>query len=271
MKRSHAASGSPASSGAIHGSTMAPPIDGSDIAPNPRRVNRLRSHFRSHAYPEQPRGAAVPHRDLHRPTAPHERHQLTAPHVSERARQRADLRPRNLDPDAGLDLVAGNVGHEGAEAVHVDHFAHHGRSVVTGRRERGEVRVGDGVPEVRERGAEGQLACRRREYVTCVERGRGASGNGKRHPVRIGRRNDSSPLSGATKKCPAACTARARRAVPTPGSITAKWTAPWGKRCHVRDRMYCPARTSPGGTWWLMSTSATPWTWESSTPFTSPT
>src|SRR2546425_10492038 len=120
MKRSHAASGSPASSGAIHGSTMAPPIDGSDIAPNPRRVNRLRSHLRSHAYPQQPRGAAVPHRDLHRPTAPHERHQLTAPPVSARARQRADLRPLNLAPDAGLDLVAGNVGHEGPEAVHVD-------------------------------------------------------------------------------------------------------------------------------------------------------
>src|SRR5207249_1212141 len=84
-------------------------------------------------------------------------------------------------------------------------------------------------------------------------------------------RHDSRPLSGATKKWPPAPAARARRLVPTPGSTTARCTVPCGKRCHTRDRMYCPARRSPGGTSCVMSSSAAPCTRDRSTPFTSPT
>src|SRR5205823_8040362 len=60
-------------------------------------------------------------------------------------------------------------------------------------------------------------------------------------------RNDSRPLSGATKKCPAVDAASTRRSVPTPGSTTARCTLPCGNRCQTRDRIYCAARTSPGG------------------------
>ena len=56
--------------------------------------------------------------------------------------------------------------------------------------------------------------------------------------------------------CSPTSTAMARRAVPTPGSTTAR-TTPGARYCAARARVSPPARTSWAGTSWVMSITAT--------------
>ena len=91
-------------------------------------------------------------------------------------------------------------------------------------------------PSARRRVAQRKPAGRRREDVAAVERRRGIGRNGELvcrldAPGALAAAT-SRPLSGPTKSLPSAlCSTRARRSVPTPGSITATWM-PTG---HVRD------------------------------------
>src|SRR6267142_595335 len=84
-------------------------------------------------------------------------------------------------------------------------------------------------------------------------------------------RNESSPLSGARKYRPNLVAPRTLRSVPTPASTTATYTVPSGKNIQVRLRMYCAARTSPGDTSWVISTSVAVGAYVESTPFISAT
>src|SRR6266849_10756639 len=63
----------------------------------------------------------------------------------------------------------------------------------------------------------------------------------------------------------------ARRALPTPGSTTARCTVPGGKNGVAASRARPPARMSWGGTSWVRSTSRADGQMDSSTPFMIPT
>ena len=63
---------------------------------------------------------------------------------------------------------------------------------------------------------------------------------------------------------------RARRAVPTPGSTTARIT-PGASQGAARHRVSAPARTSWAGIWWVMSMTGTPGARRAMTRWTMPT
>src|SRR5438552_11223729 len=105
-------------------------------------------HLRPHTDAYQPRGAAVAHRDLHRTTAADEGDQRAPSHIPERAGQRPDLRPCDLDAHTRLDLVPGDVRDQRTESIDVDDFPDQHRAVVVGSGERGAVHLGDGMTHV---------------------------------------------------------------------------------------------------------------------------
>src|SRR4026208_875595 len=79
------------------------------------------------------------------------------------------------------------------------------------------------------------------------------------------------PWSGPTSYRPSARTARARLAVPTPGSTTARCTVPGGKNGTADSRASAPATMSWGGRSWVRSTSRAEGQIERITPFMIPT
>src|SRR5437016_5000852 len=92
--------------------------------------------------------------------------------------------------------------------------------------------------------------------LTAGSRYSGAASSNARQPV-PDRNGVNTPLSGPTKTWSRAVTALPRRAVPTPGSITATCTVPRGKNGVAASRASAPSTTSWRATSWVTSTSCT--------------
>src|SRR5439155_67716 len=84
----------------------------------------------------------------------------------------------------------------------------------------------------------------------------GAASSNARQPVPH-RNGVNTPLAGPTKTWSRAVTAIPRRAVPTPGSITATCTVPRGKNGAAASSASAPSPTSWRATSWVTSTSCT--------------
>jgi membrane protein len=82
---------------------------------------------------------------------------------------------------------------------------------------------------------------------------------------------ESTPLSGPTSSRPSLSTASAARAEPTPGSTTARWTVPRGKRRQYRARASRAPSTSCGATSCVASTICAPGASVASTALSSAT
>src|SRR5207248_2632216 len=106
-------------------------------------------------------------------------------HIAESARQRADLRTGDPDTHAGLHHATRNVRDQRTEAIDINHFAYDYSPVVTRGGERGAVRIGDRVAEVRERRAQRELASRGSEQVAGVKGGRRGRGHRQRNEMRL--------------------------------------------------------------------------------------
>src|SRR5207247_8381583 len=168
-------------------------------------------HLRPHSRPQQPRRAALPHRNLHRAAAPYEGDELPPRHVAERASERPDLRSRNADARAGLDQRARDVRDEGPEAVLVEHLAHErGAS----RRGAGSgVRTGSviGWPRWESEAPIASWPAAGANTSRPWNVAAAPAGIGSETKCAAGGSGERRPLSGATKKCPAAPAASARR------------------------------------------------------------
>src|SRR5438445_3789831 len=92
--------------------------------------------------------------------------------------------------------------------------------------------------------------------LTAGSRYSGAASSNARQPV-PDRNGVNTPLSGPTKTWSRAATAIPRRAVATPGSITATCTVPPGKNGAAASSASAPATTSWRETSWVTSTSCT--------------